>query len=146
MWIVINTCYDHYMTQVRSNPILRRAMGQRLELLVRDYLDVTWKALANQLGYRNDTVLRRARDGASGMSVEKLAVLATLRFGDEAQRVSIHWLLTGEGAPLRTVSLESYKGRLAQRVCNAAPRVQRQIAGFLDVCDAKRKQALADNL
>lgn len=88
------------MTQTRRDDKLKRVLGERLRELVDDHLAVGWEDLAAQLGYANSSTLRRVRDGDSFLSVEKMARLAVVTAGN-GRRVSVDWLLTGIGDPLR---------------------------------------------
>jgi hypothetical protein len=90
----------HNMTQTRRDDKLKRVLGERLRELVDDHLAIGWEDLAVQLGYANSSTLRRVRDGDSFLSVEKMARLAAVTAGD-GRRVSVDWLLTGLGDPLR---------------------------------------------
>jgi len=122
------------MTQTKRDPVYRRVFGQRLQALVETHLKVSWRDLALRLGYGNDSVLRQARDGAACMSAEKLAALADLTFGPNDARVSLDWLLTGNGTPLWDGPAPSPAlTGVAARVQLASVDVQRTIAAYLDV-------------
>ena len=88
------------MTQTRRDDKLKRVLGERLRELVDGHLAIGWEDLAVQLGYANSSTLRRVRDGESFLSVEKMARLAAVTARD-GRRVSVDWLLTGLGDPLR---------------------------------------------
>jgi hypothetical protein len=129
------------MTQTRRDSKLMRVLGERLRELVDEHLGVTWEFIAAQLGYANASTLRKARDGAALLSIEKLMRLALLEVPD-GRRVCIDWLLTGAGEPLRSPqpeadALERSAHRcppaLLQRLARATPDLQHKIEVFLEV-------------
>lgn len=101
------------MTQTRRDDKLKRVLGERLRELVDDHLAIGWEDLAAQLGYANSSTLRRVRDGDSFLSVEKMARLAVVTAAN-GRRVSVDWLLTGIGDPLREVAPTGRNARAAR--------------------------------
>jgi len=129
------------MTQTPRNTSFQKAVGQRLDTLVKRYLKVSWKRLGDLLGYSNSSVLLRSRDGETSLSAEKLAVLATLDVAMGGGRISIDWLLTGRGTPIQSDGPDSagLSTSLGTRVESAAPEIQNKIAAFLEVHEGRTK-------
>ncbi|KQY85968.1 hypothetical protein [Pelomonas sp. Root1444] len=123
------------MTQTRRDNKLKQALGQRLTELVDDHLQMPLDELADWLGYANTSTLRQARNGEALLSVEKLARLAELKATD-GRRVSVHWLLTGEGLPLQAGDDVAWPSRLVERLQRASPAVRRKIEAFLEIQEA----------
>ncbi len=133
----IESCYRHNMTQTPRNAKFQAALGHRLGLLLDQYLQWNLSALAEKLGYTNDSALRKVRKGQAGLSADKLALLADLPVGEPAARMSIDWLLTGHGAPLAMTAGDASQAELPRRVAHAPSEVQQRIAHFLDVQEAR---------
>jgi len=113
-------------------------IGQRLKLLVNLHLEGSCAELARQLGYRTPTTLHRAQRGEVTLSAEKLSHLAQLAVHGD-RRVSIHWLLTGEGSPLVKLRDQRIVGdvtSLCQRVNAASADDQRKIEAFLELSES----------
>ncbi|WP_139179053.1 hypothetical protein [Lysobacter sp. yr284] len=125
------------MTQTPRDANFQAALGLRLGLLLDQYLHWNLSSLAAKLGYTNDSALRKVRKGQAGLSADKLALLAELPVGKNAERISIDWLLTGHGAPLTAAPAEAPQTELLRRVGQAPPEVQQRIAHFLDVQEAR---------
>ena len=83
-------------------------MCNRLKTLVEDHLKISIKDAAILLGYSNTTVLRRAWKGEVFPDTEKLASLARVTNID-GSTPNIHWLISGEGAPLIPYAKEEHK-------------------------------------
>ena len=131
------------MTQVSRNKFVAREVGQRLGIVLDDLIGRSAAEVARELGYKNATVLSRARRGETSLSAEKLQALARLDLAGGGQ-VSLHWLLTGEG--LQTVMPErAHRSRvrdsLAKRVSEAPPSVRAKIEAFLDVLDPSQSSS-----
>lgn len=120
------------MTQTRRDSKLKQVLGERLRELVDRHLEMSWDELATRLGYATSSTLRQARDGEALLSVEKLVRLAELTTND-GRKVSVDWLLTGEGPALRKVEERRLRATLASRVARANPDVQHMIEAFLEV-------------
>ena len=86
------------MSQVKVNTAISIPIGERLEVLVKQHLKVTWSDLAKKLNYSNQSTLLKIKRGQSLPSAEKLHGLALLKF--ENGQINLNWLLTGQGAPL----------------------------------------------
>jgi hypothetical protein len=125
------------MTQTPRDANFQAALGHRLGLLLDQYLQWNLSTLAAKLGYTNDSALRKVRKGQAGLSADKLALLAELPVGENTTRISIDWLLTGHGAPLTMKTGEAQQAELPRRVAHAPSEVQRRIAHFLDVQEAR---------
>jgi len=87
------------MARHQKNEELRREMCRRLRLLAEDYLEIDLKNLSDNLGYKNDTVLRKVWKGDVFPDTERLVMLAKLKNND-GSTPNIHWIITGEGCPL----------------------------------------------
>lgn len=127
------------MTQTRRSEPFKVALGKRLQKLVDQHLNLSWTALSVRLGYKNSSVLRRARDGKTLLSAEKLAALAEVPFDGDRRRISIDWLLTGEGQPICQRAAPNADGpaaALADRVRQASADTREKIAAFLEVIEA----------
>lgn len=125
------------MPQVKRNKTLAVQIGRRLKVLVDLHLEGNCAELARQLGYRTPTTLHRAQRGEVNLSAEKLSHLARVVVQDN-RRVSIHWLLTGEGSPL--VKLKDQRvvadvTPLCRRVSAASATDQRKIEAFLEISE-----------
>lgn len=134
---------DDTMTQTRRDSQSMLVLGKRLGELVDEHLGVPWELLAARLGYANASTLRKARDGAALLSIEKLMRLAQIE-GPRGQRVCIDWLLTGDGEPLRKPRFEVQHAStevdfldcppaLIRRLARATPDLQYKIDAFLEV-------------
>jgi hypothetical protein len=122
------------MTQVVGDATLKKAVGQRLALLVDNHLRVNWDELATTLGYSTGSTLRQARLGKTMLSAEKLAGLARVTTADRTRRPSVDWLLTGRGTPLIEDAPEgSALSSVEFRVANSPPEVKLKIEAFLDI-------------
>jgi len=122
------------MTQTRRDDQLKQALGQRLKQLVDVHLKMDLETLAKELGYASSTTLRRAREGETMLSAEKLARLAELRVGEGQWSVSMDWYLTGRGAALVSDEEATRRAsRLAQRIDAAGKEVHDRISVYLDV-------------
>lgn len=120
------------MTQTRRDSKLKKELGERLLTLVEAHLQLTWDELAMRLGYANSSTLRQVRNGQTLLSLEKLVRLAYLEAPD-GSRVSVNWLLTGEGTPLLVSAPQQCLRTLVRRLAKADPEVQRKIEMFLEV-------------
>jgi predicted ArsR family transcriptional regulator len=125
------------MTQTPRDAQFQAALGRRLDLLLEQHLGMSSSELAGQLGYRNESALRKVRKGLASLSAEKLAALAELQVSGRAGRISIDWLLTGHGAPFGN-DPPSAGADLSQRVAEAPAELQHTIAHFLDVQEGRR--------
>lgn len=127
------------MTQTRRNHHVREVVGFRLKQLIEVHLQMSLESVAEALGYSTSSTLRQACAGITSLSVEKLSLLANISTADGKRRVSIDWILTGEGAPFWPIAAP--KGAvmsLPERVRTAPPDIQRQIEAFLDFQAAAR--------
>lgn len=124
------------MTQVTRNKIVAREVGERLGVVLDNYTGRSATAIAAALGYKNATVLSRARHGHTSLSAEKLQALARLTL-ESGANVSLHWLLTGEGSPTTEARTRASQAEdvLAQRVHEASPRIRAQIEAYLNVTE-----------
>lgn len=121
------------MTQVLGDKALKVVVGQRLALLVDEYLGTNWDELAQALGYSTSSTLRQARIGKTMLSAEKLAGLAAVTSAD-GRRPSIDWLLTGLGSPLiGPLKSPTRVASVEDRVANSPPDAKRKILAFLEV-------------
>ena len=126
------------MPQVKRDKTLAVQIGRRLKLLVTLHLEGSCAELARQLGYGTPTTLHRAQRGEVSLSAEKLSRLAQMPVKGN-RRVSIHWLLTGEGSPLvklRDQQIVADVTTLCQRVNSASADDQRKIEAFLELSEA----------
>lgn len=123
------------MTQTPRDVRFQAAFGERLGVLLEQYLLITLSELAERLGYANESALRKVRKGLACLSAEKLAALAALPLASQSQRISVDWLLTGHGTPLSSDGLPA-SADVPQRVAQAPAELQRTIAHFLDVQEA----------
>jgi len=87
------------MSRPQKNEQIRRSMCARLKELVEDHLKLSVKDTTKLLGYANTTVLRRVWKGEVFPDTEKLVLLAMIKNVD-GSIPNIHWLITGQGAPL----------------------------------------------
>jgi len=129
------------MPQVKRNKTLAVQIGRRLKILVELHLEGSCAEIARQLGYRTSTTLRRAQRGEVTLSAEKLSHLARVVVQGN-RRVSIHWLLTGEGSPL--VKLKDWRVAaditpLCRRVDAASATDQQKIEAFLELSESRAK-------
>lgn len=134
------------MTQTRRSKPFKIALGRRLQKLVEQHLKLSWTTLSARLGYKNSSVLRRARDGKTLLSAEKLAALAEVSFDGDRKRISIDWLLTGEGQPLcqrGALDADGPASALADRVRHASVDTREKIAAFLEITEASESAAPA---
>lgn len=125
------------MMQVARDKTIAREMGERLGMVLDHYVDGPVAAVARAMGYKNASVLSRARRGQTSLSAEKLQALASLKLNSGAT-ISLHWLLTGKGIPILPAALDDTHGfsdTLARRVHEASPRTRAQIEAFLDVVE-----------
>jgi protein gp37 len=120
------------MTQTRRNHTLKKVIGLRLKQLIEVHLQLSLESVSKALGYSTSSTLRQACAGSTFLSVEKLSMLASLPVADGDARISIEWILTGEGEPLRPIGQTSQVHSLSERVKTAAPSLQKQIESFLD--------------
>lgn len=74
-------------------------MCSRLKELVENHLKLSVNDIAKTLGYANTTVIRKAWKGETFPDTEKLVPLAMIENKDGAVP-NIHWVITGQGAPL----------------------------------------------
>ena len=84
----------------KKNQTLQRQMCARLVELLDRHLQMSDTEAARVLGYRSASTLWKIRRGIAFVDVEKLATLAALRA--RTARPNIHWLVSGNGAPLIT--------------------------------------------
>lgn len=127
------------MTQTRRDPEFCREFGRRLEVLVENHLSLSWRELALALGYETDSAIRQVRNGQALPSAEKLAALARLEACEGGGRISIEWLLTGNGMPVHpTAGTNRPLSNIAVRVQCASEDAQQTIAAYLDVRNAAK--------
>ena len=126
------------MTQTRRDPAFRAEFGRRFGQLVAGHLRMSLTALATRLGYETDSVLRKVEKGEAHLSVEKLRQLAALPLVGTDARVSIDWLLTGVGSPLRIGTGSPPVDSIAARIERAPEGAQLAIRHFLDVQEGRR--------
>lgn len=97
---IISHLCDYIEVPRRALPTdLLCAIAQRLALL-RDALGLSTGQLAAQLGYQSASSLIATLDGRCALGIDKLALLAQLSDTD-GRRPDLHWLLTGDGLPMR---------------------------------------------
>lgn len=125
------------MTQVARDKTIAREVGERLGMVLDHYVDCPVAAVARAMGYKNASVLSRARRGQTSLSAEKLQALASLKLNSGAT-ISLHWLLTGKGIPVLPAALDDaheFSDTLARRVHKASLTTREQIEAFLDVAE-----------
>lgn len=124
------------MSQTPRDKTFAREVGKRLGMVLDDLVDRPAASVAKELGYKNATVLSRARRGQTSLSAEKLNALARLKL-DSGGYISLDWLLTGKGAPTTMRKGSQQVGQpidhLAKRVSEAPHSAREKIEAFLDV-------------
>jgi hypothetical protein len=129
------------MTQARRDNQLAMEIGGRLRTLLADHLHMTPADVSRALGYKNDTVIRRAQDGGTCLSASKLRALANIGPRSGEGRVSVDWLLTGEGMPLRpSLDWRTAEDPLYVRINRASVSAREAISAYLDVSQAAVSQ------
>lgn len=77
----------------------QQKFGERLQMLMITYLEVTPQDLAARLGLASTSSLRKAISGKGGLDIERLQLLSQLKTKN-GDTPNLDWLLTGRGTPL----------------------------------------------
>jgi len=83
--------------RVKKNQNIQQQLCRRFVELLDTHLGLTDAEAARALGYKNPATLWKIRRAETFVDVERLVTLAQIGKG---RRPNMHWLLTGEGAPL----------------------------------------------
>lgn len=117
------------MTQSRRDHAFKAEFGRRLSTLVAR-LGLSWVEVSVRLGYKNDATVRQAAKGRTLLSAERLAILG--EFEDDAgARVSVDWLLTGNGAPV--IKPAGQPDALSALLAGASPDALEDVKAYLRV-------------
>lgn len=87
------------MPRAKKNTQLQKEMSKRLKHLVTNCLGISIEQCSTQMGYANSSVLRKAMAGNCFIDPEKLNSLALI-VNIEGMSANIHWIITGDGAPM----------------------------------------------
>lgn len=77
----------------------QKAFGNRLRILLEEYLDISLQELAHNLGLASTSTLRKALGGKGGLDIERLQKLGALA-AKRGELPNLDWLLTGRGSPV----------------------------------------------
>lgn len=84
------------MPRRKHNQVVMRPFGERLHWLMSHHLRMTPRELSTKLGYSNDSTIRKALTGQTGLSIEQLVGLSRIKT-PAGNRPNLDWLLTGHG-------------------------------------------------
>jgi len=84
------------MPRKKHNQVVMRPFGERLHCLMSRHLRMTPRELSTKLGYSNDSTIRKALAGQTGLSIEQLVGLSRIKT-PSGNRPNLDWLLTGHG-------------------------------------------------
>jgi hypothetical protein len=88
------------MPREKRNPVQVAAIARRITECLDKHLRLSVSDAAVALGYSNRTMLDHVRGGQALLDPLRLVKLARLR-SVSGNHVDLHWVLTGEGMPLR---------------------------------------------
>jgi len=112
-----------------------RQIGARLiEALLKTF-GLTMTEAARKLGYANATTLHKIRRGSALPDPERLAAFARDQSINSRQTLNLHWVLTGQGAPLINRSTKA----IADQVTDS---IDDDIINLLAHLDPSIKQAV----
>ena len=94
------------MSKEKRNRKQMAEIADRLSECLEVHLRMTAAEATSALGYRNRTMLANVRSGLTLPDPVRLVRLAKLR-SPGGKHVDLHWLLTGEGLPLRDTAQRS---------------------------------------